>query len=119
MGAGGGGERAAKYLPVDCSILCFADNNTSKQGRKFRGKPVISPKEIPGKNYDLVFIASASFYVQMHQQLIALGVPENKIESVSGDILSYRTEEKLSVFCLIYYFLIFTVIGFAGYIVFS
>lgn len=75
FGCGQGGQMAAKWLPSDCQLLAFADNNQTRWGTFLQGIPVIDPTQIPAYAPDLVWItvlnkeASAS----IREQLIDLG----------------------------------------------
>ena len=56
FGSGQGGRMAARWLPSDCTLLAFADNNPQKTGSFLEGIPVIAPRQIPDLDPDLVFV---------------------------------------------------------------
>lgn len=57
FGSGQGGQMAAKWLPANCELLAFADNNPKKWGTSLDGTPVIDPAQIPKLDPDLVWIS--------------------------------------------------------------
>ncbi|MCI8586556.1 MAG: hypothetical protein HFI92_11840 [Lachnospiraceae bacterium] len=57
FGSGQGGQMAARWLPYDCELLAFADNNPGTWGTSLEGIPVIAPERIPEYQPDLVLIA--------------------------------------------------------------
>lgn len=61
-------------------IVCFLDNNKEAQGRTFLGKKIYSPKFINELDYDNIIIASI-FFKDIKNQLINLGVVEEKIDT--------------------------------------
>lgn len=75
FGCGQGGQMAAKWLPSDCQLLAFADNNQNRRGTFLQGVPVIAPSQIPEYAPDLVWITvlnrEASLSIQ--EQLMNLG----------------------------------------------
>lgn len=56
FGNGQGGQMAARWLPSDCELLAFADNNPGTWGTFSEGIPVINPEQIPEFLPDLVWI---------------------------------------------------------------
>ena len=78
----GTGSSAENFLSqLDQSgveILCFADNNPSKQSKIFMGKRIINPGEIMGMSYDYIIIAS-QYSMEIMEQLLAMGVEYKKI----------------------------------------
>lgn len=60
-------------------VLAFADNDVNKQGKQMEGLPVISPCELNKYDYDAIIIASHPGLEPLYNQLISLGVDENKI----------------------------------------
>lgn len=84
FGLGCGGEEFLKsrrcYLR-DKQIIAFSDNDRNKTGQLFHGYPVITPEEIPQREYDLICVASA-YYKEISKQLInEIGVPRDKIHT--------------------------------------
>lgn len=58
FGSGQGGQMAAEWLPSDCELLAFADNNPEKWGTSssWNEVPVINPAQIPALAPDMVWI---------------------------------------------------------------
>lgn len=71
FGCGQGGQMAARWLPADCRLLAFSDNNPDKWGNTLMGVPVIPPEKILSLDPDLVWItvlnreASAAIEAQL------------------------------------------------------
>lgn len=59
-------------------IIAFVDNDEKKQNQLFENKPVISPSQIPGLEFDKIIIASLA-YDEIYYQLLSLGMDKNKI----------------------------------------
>lgn len=77
FGTGDYYNRYKKWFPQE-EITALLDNAPDKQGTFLDGIPVVSPERGVGLPYDAVVILS--FYVKtMRQQLLELGVSENKI----------------------------------------
>lgn len=81
FGASAGGSRVLQSLPPACSCAAFIDNDPAKQGEKYFGRPVISPKEIRNHEFDAIIVSSVH-HREIKQQLLQLGVEEWKIEIV-------------------------------------
>lgn len=82
FGAGQGGRRVVNLLNKEkVKILAFIDNDQKKVGSDVKGIPVVSPQEIGYYQYDYIIIASV-FYDEIFDQLIELGVNEEKIIDV-------------------------------------
>ena len=63
---------------IDKIVLAILDNDKKKQGTELDGHPIIPPEEVSRLSFDAVVVMS--FYVaEMKEQLIALGVNEEKI----------------------------------------
>ena len=79
FGASKGGENyVANHPQVD--VIAFVDNDASKQGSSFLGRPIIAPAEISAHCIDKVVITS-QWVDQIHSQLKNdLGLPDEKIE---------------------------------------
>lgn len=56
FGCGQGGQMTARWLPADCRLLAFADNNPNKWGSTLMGVPIIAPEKILSLKPDLVWI---------------------------------------------------------------
>ena len=77
-----------------CRILCFCDNNTSNQGKKIKGKPVIDPKNITEYEFDYVLIAS-SFDLEIYDQLVnQLAIKPRQISVVPIDLLRVMAKKQ-------------------------
>jgi hypothetical protein len=86
FGTGTGAERVLRVMTRNYEILAFADNNSSRQGTLFHGKPVIPPTAIKDRAPDAVVVAS-SFFDEIGEQLVGLGIAEENIERVLPDLL--------------------------------
>ena len=62
-------------------IVAFIDNSTSRQGTFKDSVPVYSPDTISTLDYDGIVISSNKYFEEMREQLIELGVPEERIWS--------------------------------------
>lgn len=82
FGASLGGQNFIKNHREEYEILAVADNNQAKHGELLEGISIISPLQIEEYAYDRIIVAS--MYVNsITQQLLNLGVSENKIEYAS------------------------------------
>lgn len=62
------------------NILCFCDNDISKQGKEISGLKVLSPEEIIDKKINILFIIATQVkYKEIYQQLQCLGIELNDI----------------------------------------
>jgi len=78
FGTGKAARRALPRLRRKYDVLGFVDNNKLKQGRMFLGLPVLAPLAEEFLAVDLVIVAS--MHVEdIYHQLVALGVPVDKI----------------------------------------
>lgn len=102
FGTGNGGSNAAQHLSKSARIVVFLDNNSARQGRRFKGKPVFAPALVSDLLWDEIHVASTSYYREMADQLLNLGVPENKIHAVATDVLQAE-RTGCSLFCAVYY----------------
>ena len=71
-----------KRMLQDVEIVFFADNDLSKVGQLYEGKPVIHSSEIPNVQYDKIIIASTA-KDQIIKQLIEMHVATEKIEIIN------------------------------------
>lgn len=81
FGTGEGGQEALAFFADNDSyeVVCFADNDPSKQGKAMSGFSIIPPMAIIDRNYDYVVIASM-YYREIKQQLInEIGISDNNI----------------------------------------
>lgn len=102
FGTGNGGSNAARHLSKSARIVAFLDNNPARQGRRYKGKPVFAPASVSELAWDEIHIASTSYYRAMADQLLSLGVPEDKIHAVATDVLQAE-RRGCSLFCAVYY----------------
>lgn len=58
FGAGQAGAMVNTWLPANCPILCYADNDPDKQGKFFMGYPVLSLREALKDHPDMIWIAA-------------------------------------------------------------
>ncbi len=79
FGAGGSGRIALRSLrKIRCEVLCFADNDSGKQGSDVDGLPVVGVQDLLGKPFDLILIAS-DYAQEIYRDLISKGLPDEKI----------------------------------------
>lgn len=64
------------------NIVAFLDNNDEVQGQKIDGIHVYSPSDIKKLNFDAVLILSEKYWQEMENQLLALGVMQDKIWNI-------------------------------------
>lgn len=77
-----------------CRIMCFCDNKISNQGKKFKGKPVIDPRNISEYEFDYVLIAS-SFDLEIYDQLVnELGITPRQISVLPIDLLRVMAKKQ-------------------------
>jgi hypothetical protein len=62
------------------NIVAYLDNDSSKWNSTREGRQILSPRSVAELDYDRVLITSGA-YDEMHQQLLRLGVPPEKIFS--------------------------------------
>jgi hypothetical protein len=78
FGTGKAAQRVLPRLRRKYDVLGFVDNNKLKHGRMFVGLPVLAPSAEEFSAVDLVIVAS--MHVEdIYHQLVALGVPADKI----------------------------------------
>lgn len=82
FGAGEGGRKATEMLNHEnVEVLAYVDNDLSKLGHKINEMYIINPNMINNYKYDYILIASM-YYDEIYNQLIRLGVEDNKIIKV-------------------------------------
>jgi len=92
FGTGQGADAAMPALTRHARIDAFIDNNPEKWKQRHHGRPILSPSEAAGKDFDYIVTASIA-HQAMHKQLHALGVPKNRILSIQEPLLSaFRTK---------------------------
>lgn len=74
FGTGSLSENVCKYINLD-SIQCFIDNDSTKIGKIFLGKPIYSVEYLEGVDNQKIYIAS-TFYYEILSQLEKLGYVE-------------------------------------------
>ena len=65
-------------IPQNINIVAFIDNNVEKHGKFIDGIQVYSPKDVLRLECDIIILASGAF-IDMKNQLLEIGVNENKI----------------------------------------
>lgn len=81
FGTGKSAEIVERNLMTDhTEIIGFADNDSSKQNKLFKGKPVISPRQLREYAFDYIIIGSLH-YESISEQLVDLGIEKEKIIS--------------------------------------
>lgn len=70
----------AEINPWKAQIVSFVDNDKTKQGNCFMNIPVVSLEHIELSDVDYFLVAALSAYEKVKQQLIAFGVPKEKIQ---------------------------------------
>ncbi len=78
FGASTGGENYLRRYGENFEVLAFIDNDTSKHGKKFHNKDIISVDEIKHYAYEKIIIPS-TYGLEMKGQLLKKGIDENKI----------------------------------------
>ena len=75
FGCGQGGQMAARWLPADCRLLAFADNDSKRWGTFLNQTPIVDPEQIPALDPDMVWIAvlNRDAARSMEMQLKTLG----------------------------------------------
>jgi FlaA1/EpsC-like NDP-sugar epimerase len=91
FGASLGGERGLRSLPRGQQAVAFCDNSKAKHGTQFHGLPVIAPEAIRDTPHDRVLIAS-SYYEQIFDQLVALGLPAERIDVLEAHLLEGKPD---------------------------
>lgn len=92
----GTGSYAADMIPrieAPFTILAYSDSDSSKHGKDFNGRKIISPEEIDLLDYDYVLIAAPIYENEIRGSLInCWNVPEAKILSFTTveDIMFHR-----------------------------
>ena len=74
-------------------ILAFSDNDSRLEGVILDGLQIISPARIPKLQFDKIIIAPI-FTAEIRRQLLDLGIPDNKIESLYKDEYFSREARK-------------------------
>lgn len=91
FGASKGGKNALKFIRsrrVDDRVVFFIDNDRTKEGKRFLGLDVLSPDQLPAREWDAVYIASCYVDGMWKQLTETLGVPSEKIEILDQEVLN-------------------------------
>ena len=82
-GAGGHGQGILSYLRYHgVNVVCYCDGDSSKQGTRLNGLPVISPSELAechGSCRVLIAVQSAEFTIEIYELLLKLGFDDKSI----------------------------------------
>lgn len=79
FGAGGCGQSFAEHLCPGIGIESFIDNDRSREGSEFLGRPVVSPDSMDVDAVDAIVICS-TYHKDIYRQLVEeCGVAESKI----------------------------------------
>lgn len=81
----GTGGTARFYVEMDLDpekfeLIGFSDGNSEKWGTRFLDKHVYSPQQLSELVFDDIIVASV-FYEEIRENLIAIGIPEEKIHN--------------------------------------
>jgi len=87
FGASLGGRRAFQSLGWGDKVMAFCDNDASKHGTLFMGRPVVAPVSLNGLGADRILIAS-SHAGEIYPQLLALGIDSARIDVLDNSILN-------------------------------
>ncbi len=80
FGCGGVGKKCKAYLEAHgVEVIAFVDNDNRKWGEFFEGIKIIPPREISSLNYQQIAIGNYKAADSIKQQLLRLGVEEDKI----------------------------------------
>lgn len=80
-------------LSNNIEIICFIDNDNKKWGKMLEGKQIKSPSELESIDFDLILITSM-FLKEIFDQLISLGIDEDKIDAIHLEIDNIEIEKK-------------------------
>ena len=104
FGAGEITERVLKYpLRDDVEILFICDNDENKWGEAIKGYTIVAPHTMKESDYDFIYVSLAKYQYQEQvlEQLIDMGVEDNKIILFHGFSLAEYCESELNLFFLI------------------
>ena len=79
FGAFNTGKKAFQMMKSQYDIIAFSDNCSDYHGKALFGIPIIPPEKILALQPDLVVIASMNHYIEIAQQLIAMGIDNLKL----------------------------------------
>lgn len=95
FGAGEYGRFIHTFLSLNnVEAVAFCDNNIQKRNEIIQNLPVLAPEETISKKDDACYIITASKYVQeITEQLLQLGVNQNRITFYNAGIDMYLLKE--------------------------
>ena len=93
FGASELGQMMLESFSSNKQVICFIDNDSKKHNTEFAGLSVKSPDDIRLLDYDYIVISS-SFYDEILEQLLSMGIPEEKIASViNGELVDISIQK--------------------------
>lgn len=69
-----------KQIKNESELVYFVDNDKNKWGKKLFDEDIISPSELTKKKFDKIYILSTSAMDAIKQQIINMGIDDNKID---------------------------------------
>lgn len=92
FGAGEYGKMYLQECDAETNVIAVLDNSVIDDEKRYMGYKTFNPKHINKFDFDKVVIAinehsqnGQKYIFEMHDQLIGLGVPDDKIELISKD----------------------------------
>ncbi|MCR5669031.1 MAG: glycosyltransferase family 4 protein [Lachnospiraceae bacterium] len=81
FGAGEAYKNRKYYFEWNKDVLVkgYVDNNSNIQGKTINGKMVFAPEELDKLEYDAIVLLSNQYHDSQKQQLIGMGISEDKI----------------------------------------
>lgn len=77
-------------------VIAFVDNDIKKQGKEYKGKRIITPKQITETEYDYIVIATDLYFREIYLQLInELKVSKEKILTYDQFIVLVSFQDKM------------------------
>ena len=73
-GAGDLLKRTLSFLRENVHVVAIADNDTSKQGKKYRGIPIVNPTRLSSIEYDYIVISNERYLEEIVRQLDSIGI---------------------------------------------
>lgn len=86
-------EKRKNYVLNKNNILCFLDNDSSKEKKELCGKSIFTPKECKRFEYNYILIISDKYEEEMQRQLLDIGVDSYKILNWEKYVEFYFKEE--------------------------
>lgn len=86
FGATTSGRTIYEEIKKKYQIVAFADNDVNKQGGNIDDIPIIGPNDIENLIWDQIIIVSTSAMEAIRNQLLELGIPEQKINTQYIDL---------------------------------